>query len=73
MKLKTRKSLAKRVKLTGVKKGNRWGKTAKMTHKAGGQDHFNARESGKVTRKKRRDKTVGSTNELNIRRALPYL
>ena len=40
-KLKTRKSIAKRIKIT--KKG-------KVLKKKAGQDHFNARESGKVKR-----------------------
>ncbi len=48
-KLKTRKAIAKRVKITG--KG-------KVLRRRSGQNHFNAKESGKLIRKKRRDKVV---------------
>jgi large subunit ribosomal protein L35 len=44
-KLKTQKSVAKRVRIT---------KTGKVMKKHAGQDHFNSRESGNVTRHKRR-------------------
>ena len=44
MKLKTRKSVKKRIK---VSKGK------KITIRTGGQGHFNSRESGKVTKNKR--------------------
>ncbi len=46
---KTKKSIAKRFKVTGNKK---------VLKRACGQDHFNARSSGKLTRKKRRDRTL---------------
>ncbi len=52
MKQKTHKALKKRVKVTGA------GKVLKRT---AGQDHFNSREPGKVTRNKRRDKTFNHT------------
>ncbi len=44
--------MAKRVKIT---------KNGKILKRKGGQDHFNTRESGKVTRNKRRDLTMGET------------
>ncbi len=44
--------MAKRVKIT---------KNGKILKRKGGQDHFNTRESGKVTRNKRRDFTMGET------------
>lgn len=50
--MKTRKMMAKRVKIT---------KNGKILKRKGGQDHFNTRESGKVTRNKRRDLTLGDT------------
>jgi large subunit ribosomal protein L35 len=62
-KLKTRKSLAKRFKIS--KKG-------KVIKKKAGQDHFNARESGKVTRNKRRKTTAAKANVKNIKAQLPY-
>lgn len=62
-KLKTHKATAKRVKKT------KSGKT--ITRKAG-QGHFNARESGKTTRKKRRDTKLSSANKTVIKRSMPY-
>jgi len=62
-KLKTRKSIAKRIKLT--KKG-------KVLKKRAGQDHFNARESGNITRKKRRITKMSKANIRNIKAQLPY-
>ncbi|OGY88963.1 MAG: hypothetical protein A3B30_04045 [Candidatus Komeilibacteria bacterium RIFCSPLOWO2_01_FULL_52_15] len=64
MKLKTRKSVRKRIKITGTKK---------IRIRAGGQDHFNARESGKVTINKRRDKILSKSNANHIKRTIPYL
>lgn len=64
MKLKTRKSVIKRVKVTGGKK---------IRIRTGGQDHFNSRESGRTTINKRRDKILSSANKKHIRRTLPYL
>ncbi len=46
MKLKTHKALAKRLRVT---------KTGKVMKRHAGQAHFNSRNSGKITRKKRRD------------------
>lgn len=60
-KQRTIKVISKRVRLT---------KTGKIKHKRAGQDHFNARESGKITRNKRRLGTMSKANERNIRRAI---
>lgn len=49
MKQKTSKTLRKRVVIT---------KTGKLLKRKGGQGHFNSRESGTVTRNKRRDISV---------------
>lgn len=46
-KIKIHQATAKRIRTT---------RTKKMLHRASGQDHFNSRESGKITRNKRRDK-----------------
>ncbi|MBI2416095.1 MAG: hypothetical protein HYV33_05565 [Candidatus Kerfeldbacteria bacterium] len=62
-KLKTVKTISKRIKVSHGKK-----KTLLM--RSSGQDHFNARERGKTTRKKRRHNTVARVNERNVRRAL---
>ena len=45
-KLKTKKAIAKRFKVT---------KNGKIIKRVAGQGHFNARETGKVNRNKRRD------------------
>jgi len=50
--MKTRKTMAKRMKVT---------KTGKILKRKAGQDHFNARERSKVTRAKRRDLVLSST------------
>jgi len=41
-----------------VSKRIRTTKTGKLLKRAGGQDHFNGRESGNTTRGKRSDKTI---------------
>lgn len=61
MKLKTRKSIAKRFNVT--KKG-------KILHRASGQDHFNARSAGKIIKNKRRDKTMDDSFAKTIEGAL---
>ena len=62
-KMKTHKATAKRFKITG---GN------KVTKRRAGQDHFNAKESGKITRRKRRDVNVDKTQVNNIKTFIPY-
>ena len=62
-KLKTNKSIKKRIKIT---------KNKKLKIRTGGQDHFNARESGKTTRAKRRNKSLSKSNQKNVKRLLPY-
>ncbi len=47
--MKTHKTISKRVKVT---------KTGKLMKLHGGQNHFNARDPGKITRKKRRDQAM---------------
>ena len=64
MKLKTKKILKKRVKITSKKK---------VLIRVGGQDHFNSRESSKVTRNKKRDKEISSANIKTVKKLLPYL
>ncbi len=62
MKLKTDKTIAKRFKKT---------KTGKITKRTAGQDHFNSRESGKVTRNKRRDKVLSNKkNQKTIKKLI---
>ena len=68
MKLKTHKATAKKIKITGTKRR----KNKKFMTKRAGQDHFNARESGNVTRSKRRRQTLDPTNVKTAKRMLPY-
>ena len=63
MKRKTPKSISKRFKVT---------KNGKVLIRKGGQDHFNAREPGKVTRNKRRDIKLSPHNASNVKKLLPY-
>lgn len=62
-KLKTKKAVIKRIKITG---------TGKVKIRTGGQGHFNARESGKITTNKRRDKIISKSNHRNVRILTPY-
>ncbi len=64
MKLKTKKLLRKRVRITSRKK---------VIIRTAGQDHFNSRESSKVTKNKRRDKELSSVNIKTVKKLLPYL
>ena len=62
-KMKTRKAVAKRVKITARRK---------VMRREVGQAHFNAREAGKTTRSKRKDSVVFKADAENILRNLPY-
>jgi large subunit ribosomal protein L35 len=62
-KIKTRKAVSKRFKIT---------KNKKVMKRTAGQDHFNARESGKVKRNKRRDSEIAKADQKNIRTMMPY-
>ena len=63
MKLKTHKAISKRIRVT---------KNKKLKIRTGGQDHFNAKETGNVRRNKRRDKNLSQANIKNIKRLTPY-
>ncbi len=52
-KMKTHKGASKRIRRT---------KTGKLMARTMGQDHFNARESGKTTKNKRSDKVISGHN-----------
>lgn len=62
MKLKTHKTVSKRIRIT---------KRGKLLKRKGGQDHFNSRESGNVTRNKRRDLQVSKVYVRNIKSLMP--
>lgn len=59
--MKTHKAMAKRFKIT---------KTGKVIKRTAGQDHFNSRESGKVTRNKRRDKKMSASFTKTIKQMI---
>lgn len=63
-KLKTRKSLLTRIKITGRKKI-----LIRKVH----QGHFNAKESGNQTRKKRKQSMVLSNDTKKIKKILPNI
>lgn len=63
-KLKTMKAVAKRLKVTGRRK---------LLARTAGQDHFNSREPGKVTRAKRRDRNTAKADQRSLRAVLPYV
>lgn len=62
-KLKTRKAVAKRVKITGKKKALR---------RSTNQNHFNSKDTGSEGRKKRKDVRLFKTDEKNMLRGVPY-
>jgi len=63
-KLKTRKAVSQRFKLT--KKG-------KLLKRTDGQDHFNARQTGKKKRNKRSDNSLANTKaKKTFVRAMPH-
>jgi ribosomal protein L35 len=57
--MKTHNAIAKRFKVT---------KTGKVLKRAAGQDHFNAREGGKTTRNKRRDRSMSECYTKTIKK-----
>ena len=61
--MKTRKSIAKRFKISSKKK---------ILRQSAGQDHFNSSDRGKVTRSKRKGKTIPKANQKSIKKAIPY-
>lgn len=68
-KLKTHQAVAKRFQTTHPKKS---GGRKKFLHRKTGQDHFNARESGKTTKNKRRDERIAEVNVDALKKLLPY-
>lgn len=62
-KLKTHKAVSKRVTVT---------KGGKLLKRHAGQNHFNSRDAGKITRKKRRDQSVNRKYTKNLIKMMPY-
>lgn len=62
-KIKTHKATAKRFKIT---------KNNKIIRRKAGQDHFNAKETGKTKRNKRKDREVSRSDVKAIKQQIPY-
>ncbi len=62
-KIKTHKATSKRFTKTAKNK---------LKHRKGGQGHFNSRESGNTTRKKRRDVDLTKTLTKTVEGLAPY-
>jgi large subunit ribosomal protein L35 len=60
-KQKTRKSISKKVKVTG---------SGKLKVRSTGHNHYNTRDTGKATRAKRLDQSVYPAVEKNLKKAL---
>ncbi|MEI7425654.1 MAG: 50S ribosomal protein L35 [Candidatus Moraniibacteriota bacterium] len=56
-KLKTKKSLSKKIKIT---------KNKKVLRRSTGQNHYNSKENGKVGREKKGDKRLFKADEKNV-------
>jgi ribosomal protein L35 len=69
-KMKTHNATANRFKMIRKKKAGV--KTTQIIKRAEGQDHFNARQTGKTKRNKRSDNTQSNAMRKTIIRALPY-
>ncbi|MFA4936932.1 MAG: 50S ribosomal protein L35 [Patescibacteria group bacterium] len=61
-KKKTHKASSKRFKISA---------RGKFLKRTAGQDHFNARESGKTSMAKRRDSTIADVNVRALRKLIP--
>lgn len=64
--MKTWKAASKRLTVSGARKGKK-----KVMHRYADQDHFNGKQSGSQTRKKRRDNTLHESNMKNVKVILP--
>jgi ribosomal protein L35 len=62
-KLKTKKALIKKIKIT---------KNKKVLRRMTGQNHFNSKENGKVGREKKGSLRLFKADEKNVLKALPY-
>ena len=62
-KIKTKKSVIKKIKIT---------KNGKAIRRSTGQNHYNSKESGAVGRAKKKDQRMFKADEKNIVAALPY-
>jgi len=63
-KLKTKKAISKKVKIT---------KNKKVFRLYTKQNHYNSRETGKFKRLKRRNQKLSKADKKNVLKALPYI
>jgi len=63
MKIKSHQVAVKRFNIT---------KNKKILKRYCGQDHFNARNPGKITRKKRRDTKISKSYQKILKKLIPY-
>jgi ribosomal protein L35 len=68
MKRKTNKSASKRLKVTGNKKGKK-----KLLFRPVSQDHFNAKDTGSKTMKKRKTKKIAVNFEKTFKELMPCI
>lgn len=62
-KIKTKKAIAKRFKIT---------KNGKVIKRSTGQAHFNARATGNAKRNKRSDSLISAVTHKTIKKLMPY-
>lgn len=62
-KLKTHKSVSRRIKVT---------KNKKYIRRAAGQSHFNSRDTGKEGRNKKRNFSIAKTEHKILKALMPY-
>jgi len=63
-KIKTKKALVKKIKVT---------KKKKVFRRFTNQNHFNSKDTGKTGRNKKRDRRLFKADEKNVLKALPYI
>jgi len=63
-KLKTKKALVKKIKVT---------KKKKVIRRSTGQNHYNSKDTGKEGRAKKQDLRLFKADEKNVLRAIPYV
>jgi ribosomal protein L35 len=62
-KMKTKKSLVKKIRVT---------KKKKVFRRFTNQNHFNSKDTGKTGRSKKKDRRLFRADEKNVLKALPY-
>jgi len=63
-KIKTKKALVKKIKVT---------KKKKVFRRFTNQNHFNSKDTGKTGRNKKKDRRLFKADEKNVLKALPYI